>query len=133
MTPVNREEIIETTKNMVLNILKQTIRPEFLNRIDDIVMFSPLKEEEIAQIVRLQLEGVRKMLAENGITLKYTDEAVNSISRAGFDPEFGARPVKRVIQRRVLNQLSKDMLAGTVDKSKPIIIDAIDDTVFFRN
>jgi len=133
MTPVNREEIIETTKNMVLNILKQTIRPEFLNRIDDIVMFSPLKEEEIAQIVRLQLEGVRKMLAENGITLKYTDEAVNSISRAGFDPEFGARPVKRVIQRRVLNQLSKDMLAGTVDKSKPIIIDAIDDTVFFKN
>jgi ATP-dependent Clp protease ATP-binding subunit ClpB len=133
MTPVNREEIIETTKNMVLNILKQTIRPEFLNRIDDIVMFSPLKEEEIAQIVRLQLEGVRKMLAENGITLKYTDEAVNSISRAGFDPEFGARPVKRVIQRRVLNQLSKDMLAGTVDKSKPIIIDAIDETVFFRN
>lgn len=133
LTPVNREEIIETTKNMVLNILKQTIRPEFLNRIDDIVMFSPLKEEEIAQIVRLQLEGVRKMLAENGITLKYTDEAVNSISRAGFDPEFGARPVKRVIQRRVLNQLSKDMLAGTVDKSKPIIIDAIDETVFFRN
>ena len=133
MTPVNREEIIETTKNMVLNILKQTIRPEFLNRIDDIVMFSPLKEEEIEQIVRLQLEGVRVMLAENGITLKYTDEAVNSISRAGFDPEFGARPVKRVIQRKVLNQLSKDMLAGTVDKSKPIIIDAIDDTVFFRN
>jgi ATP-dependent Clp protease ATP-binding subunit ClpB len=133
ITPVNREEIVENTKNMVLNILKQTIRPEFLNRIDDIVMFSPLKEEEIAQIVRLQLEGVRKMLAQNGITLKYTNEAVNSISRAGFDPEFGARPVKRVIQRRVLNQLSKDLLAGTVDKSKPIIIDAIDDMVFFRN
>jgi len=133
MTPVNRDEIIETTKNMVLNILKQSIRPEFLNRIDDIVMFSPLKEEEIAQIVRLQLEGVRKMLAENGITLKYTDEAVNSISKAGFDPEFGARPVKRVIQRKVLNQLSKDLLAGTVDKSKPIVIDAIDETVFFRN
>ncbi|MBK5194436.1 MAG: ATP-dependent chaperone ClpB [Proteiniphilum sp.] len=133
MTPVNREEIIENTKNKVLNILKQTIRPEFLNRIDDIVMFSPLKEEEIEQIVRLQLEGVRMMLAENGIELQYSDEALRCISRAGFDPEFGARPVKRVIQRKVLNQLSKDMLAGTVDKSKPIIIDAIDDTVFFRN
>lgn len=133
ITSVNREEIVENTKNMVLNILKQTIRPEFLNRIDDIIMFAPLKEEEIMQIVRLQLEGVRVMLAENGITLKYTNEAINSISRAGFDPEFGARPVKRVIQRKVLNQLSKDLLAGTVDKSKPIIIDAIDETVFFRN
>ncbi len=133
ITPVNREEIVEHTKNLVLNLLKQTIRPEFLNRIDDIIMFAPLKEEEITQIVRLQLEGVRRMLAENGIELKYSDEAVKSISQAGFDPEFGARPVKRVIQRKVLNQLSKDLLAGTVDKSKPIIIDAIDDTVFFRN
>ena len=133
ITPANREEIVENTKSLVLNILKQTIRPEFLNRIDDIIMFAPLKEDEITQIVRLQLEGVRRMLSENGIELRYSDEAVKSISRAGFDPEFGARPVKRVIQRKVLNQLSKDLLAGTVDKSKPITIDAIDDTVFFRN
>jgi ATP-dependent Clp protease ATP-binding subunit ClpB len=133
ITPANREEIVENTKSLVLNILKQTIRPEFLNRIDDIIMFAPLKEEEITQIVRLQLEGVRRMLAQNGIALQYTDEAINSISRAGFDPEFGARPVKRVIQRKVLNQLSKDLLAGTVDKSKPITIDAVDDTVYFRN
>ncbi|MFA7040022.1 MAG: type VI secretion system ATPase TssH, partial [Proteiniphilum sp.] len=117
----------------VLNMLKQTIRPEFLNRIDDIIMFAPLREEEITQIVRLQLEGVRRMLAENGIELRYSEEAVKRISQAGFDPEFGARPVKRVIQRKVLNQLSKDLLAGTVDKSQPITIDAIDDTVFFRN
>ena len=133
ITSVNREEIVENTKNMVLGMLKQTIRPEFLNRIDDIIMFAPLKEEEITQIVRLQLEGVHRMLAENGIELRYSEEAVKSISHAGFDPEFGARPVKRVIQRKVLNQLSKELLAGTVDKSKPIIIDAIDDTVFFKN
>ena len=133
ITPVNREEIIERTKNLVMDMLKNTIRPEFLNRIDDIIMFSPLKESEIEQIVRLQLDGVRKMLAENGIDMHYTEEAVKSIAQAGFDPEFGARPVKRVIQSRVLNQLSKDLLAGTIDQSKPIIIDAIDASIFFRN
>ncbi len=133
MTPKNREEIIENTKTQVMNMLKQTIRPEFLNRIDDIIMFAPLNENEIEQIVRLQLEGIRKMLAENGIELQYTDEALKSIAHAGFDPEFGARPVKRVIQRKVLNQLSKDILAGTVDKSKPIVIDAVDEHIYFRN
>ncbi len=133
ITPSNREEVIENTKNLVLSMLKQSIRPEFLNRIDEIVVFSPLKEHEIEQIVRLQLEGVGRLLAESGITLKYTEEGLHSIAEAGFDPEFGARPVKRVIQRKVLNQLSKDLLAGTVDKTKPIIVDAIDETVFFRN
>ncbi len=133
MTPKNREEIIENTKTQVMNMLKQTIRPEFLNRIDDIIVFAPLNEDEIEQIVRLQLEGIRKMLAENGIELQYTDEALKSIAHAGFDPEFGARPVKRVIQRKVLNQLSKDILAGTVDKSKPIVIDAVDEHIYFRN
>ncbi len=133
ITPLNREEVIENTKNLVLSMLKQSIRPEFLNRIDEIVVFSPLKEHEIEQIVRLQLEGVGHLLAESGITLEYTEEGLKSIAEAGFDPEFGARPVKRVIQRKVLNQLSKDLLAGTVDKTKPIIVDAIDETVFFRN
>lgn len=133
ITPSNREEIIENTRNLVMDMLKRTIRPEFLNRIDDIIMFAPLKEEEIEQIVRIQLNTVGKMLSESGIELKYTDEAVRSISVAGFDPEFGARPVKRLIQRKVLNQLSKDLLAGKVDKTKPIVIDAIDDTIFFRN
>ncbi|SFS99405.1 ATP-dependent Clp protease ATP-binding subunit ClpB [Porphyromonadaceae bacterium NLAE-zl-C104] len=133
ITPSNREEIIENTRNLVMDMLKRTIRPEFLNRIDDIIMFAPLKEDEIEQIVRIQLGAVGKMLSENGIELRYTDEAVRSISVAGFDPEFGARPVKRLIQRKVLNQLSKDLLAGKVDKTKPIVIDAIDDTIFFRN
>ena len=133
ITPANRDEIIDKTRNQVMDMLKKTIRPEFLNRIDDIIMFAPLTEDEIEQIVRIQLNGVEKMLSENGIELKYTDEAVRSISAAGFDPEFGARPVKRLIQRKVLNQLSKDLLAGQVDKTKPITIDAIDDTVFFRN
>ena len=133
ITDKNRDEIVENTKSLVLNLLKQTIRPEFLNRIDDIIMFAPLKQDEIAQIVRIQLNGVRKMLAENGIVLEYTDEAVQSIAEAGYDPEFGARPVKRVIQRKVLNQLSKDILSARVDKSKPIVIDSIDDHVYFRN
>ena len=133
ITPSNREEIIDNTRNLVMDMLKRTIRPEFLNRIDDIIMFAPLNESEIEQIVRIQLDGVGKMLLENGIELKYTEEAVRSISIAGFDPEFGARPVKRLIQRMVLNQLSKDLLAGKVDKTKPIVIDAIDDTIFFKN
>ncbi len=133
ITERNREEIVENTRNLVMNMLKQTIRPEFLNRIDDIIMFAPLKQDEIAQIVRIQLNIVRKMLMENGIALEYTDEAVRSISEAGYDPEFGARPVKRVIQRKVLNQLSKDILSGKVDNSRPIVIDAIDENVYFRN
>ncbi|MDR1742531.1 MAG: ATP-dependent chaperone ClpB [Dysgonamonadaceae bacterium] len=129
----NREGIIEDTKDQIMSMLKTTIRPEFLNRIDEIIMFTPLNQKEIAQIVRLQLDGIEKMLSENGLELRYTDEAVDCIAKAGYDPEFGARPVKRVIQRKVLNQLSKDLLAQTVDKSKPIIIDAVDDTVFFKN
>ena len=133
MTSSNREEVIESTRVAVMNILKQTIRPEFLNRIDEIIMFSPLTENEIAQIVELQLNGLKKMLHLNGIDMEYTAEAVRSIADAGFNPEFGARPVKRVIQRKVLNQLSKDLLAGTIDKTKPIIIDAVDDTLFFKN
>lgn len=133
LTERNREEVVENTRNLVLSMLKQTIRPEFLNRIDDIIMFAPLKQEEIKQIVRIQLDGVKKMLAGNSITLEYTDEAVESIAEAGYDPEFGARPVKRVIQRKVLNQLSKDILSGKVDNSRPIVIDAIDENVYFRN
>ena len=133
ITEQNHDEVVEDTRNTVMNLLKQTIRPEFLNRIDDIIMFAPLKLNEIANIVRIQLKGLSNMLAENGIELEYTDEAVRVISEAGYDPEFGARPVKRVIQRNVLNQLSKDLLAGNVDKSKPIVIDGIDSQVVFRN
>ena len=133
INPLNREEIIENTRNLVMDMLKRSIRPEFLNRIDDIVMLTPLKENEITQIVKLQLDKVAGSLYNSGIILKYSDEAIKSISQAGYDPEFGARPVKRVIQRKVLNQLSKDLLSGRVDKSKPITIDAIDDHIFFKN
>ncbi|HHX30996.1 MAG TPA: ATP-dependent chaperone ClpB [Bacteroidales bacterium] len=133
INPLNREEIIDNTRNLVMDMLKRNIRPEFLNRIDDIIMFMPLKESEITQIVKLQLDKVANSLSESGIILKYSDEAINSISSSGYDPEFGARPVKRVIQRKVLNQLSKDLLSGRVDKSKPITIDAIDDHIFFKN
>src|SRR5690554_251868 len=133
INPLNREEIIENTRNLVMDMLKRSIRPEFLNRIDDIIMFTPLKENEITQIVKLQLDKVAGSLYNSGIILKYSDEAIKSISQAGYDPEFGARPVKRVIQRKVLNQLSKDLLSGRVDKSKLITIDAIDDHIFFKN
>ena len=110
MTSQNREEVIENTRFEVMDLLKKTIRPEFLNRIDEIIMFSPLHEKEIEQIVRLQLDGLRKMLHMNGIEMEYTTEAVKSITYEGYNPEFGARPVKRVIQRKVLNQLSKYLL-----------------------
>ena len=133
ITANNREQVIENTELEVMNLLKKTIRPEFLNRIDEIIMFTPLTEAEIAEIVKLQLNGLKKMLHLNGIEMEYTTETVKIIADAGFNPEFGARPVKRVIQRKVLNQLSKDLLAGTIDKSKPIIIDAVDEVLFFKN
>ena len=96
-------------------------------------MFEPLKKDEITQIVRIQLDISKKMLAENGLVLEYTDAAVEALSSAGYDPEFGARPVKRVIQRMVLNQLSKDILSSKVDNSRPIVIDAVDEHIFFKN
>ncbi len=133
ITATNREEIIDRTELEVMELLKKTIRPEFLNRIDETIVFTPLTEQEIAQIVGLQLDGLKRMLHLNGIDLEYTPEAVRSIAAEGYNPEFGARPVKRVIQRKVLNQLSKDLLANTVDKSKPIVIDAVNDVLYFKN
>ncbi len=134
LTPENRDEKIEGTKEQVLEMLKQTIRPEFLNRIDEIIMFTPLNEAEIEEIVGLQIQSIKKMLANNGVTLKVTPEAVNLLAREGYDPEFGARPVKRVIHRQVLNRLSKDILAQKVDKDKPIVIDVdTDDNLVFTN
>ena len=133
MTPDNRDETVEKTKQEVLDMLKQTIRPEFLNRIDETIMFTPLNQQEIEDIVGLQVKGVRKMLAANGITLEVTPAALKFLAEEGYDPEFGARPVKRVIHRLVLNRLSKDILAQTVDRSRPIIIDADDSGLTFRN
>lgn len=133
ITPKNHDEVVERTKKEVLNMLKVNIRPEFLNRIDEIIMFEPLTLKEIEQVVRIQLDGVVRMLKGNGVDLKFEDEAVNWISQMGFDPEFGARPVKRVIQRIVLDPLSRQLLAGTIDKSKSIIIDMKDGELDFKN
>ena len=133
MTPENKDEVVEKTKMEVLDMLKQTIRPEFLNRIDETIMFTPLNEAEIEEIVGLQVKAVRKMLAANGITLEVTPEALKFLAEEGYDPEFGARPVKRAIHRLVLNQLSKDILAQKVDSSHPITIDMDGDKLVFKN
>jgi len=133
LTPANREAIVEETKNEVMGMLKKTIRPEFLNRIDETIMFLPLDKEEIEQIVRLQIEGIRRMLADNGVILQLTDAAVQFIASTGYDPEFGARPVKRAIQRYLLNDLSKKLLAQEVDSSRPINVDVAGDGLVFRN
>lgn len=129
----NRQEVIEKTKVEVLDMLKQTIRPEFLNRIDEIIMFTPLNEREIEEIVGIQVSSIRKMLAKNGVQLEVTPEALSFLAKEGYNPEFGARPVKRVLQRMVLNRLSKDILAQKVDREHPIIIDYKDDDLVFRN
>ena len=128
-----RERIINETKNEVLDMLKKTIRPEFLNRIDDIIMFQPLTQPQIEQIVRLQVGGIQKLLADQDVRLNVSPAAVSLIAQAGFDPEFGARPVKRALQRMLLNDLSKALLAGTVDKEQPINVDVKGDSLAFSN
>lgn len=133
ITPENHDEVIETTKKEVLNMLKSNIRPEFLNRIDEIIMFQPLTEKDIEKVVKIQLEGLVKLLRGNGVRLEFSDEAVSWIAHKGYDPEFGARPVKRVIQRQVLDTLSKRLLAQSVDKSNPITVDVKDGELEFRN
>ena len=128
-----REALIEETKKEVLGMLKKTIRPEFLNRIDETIMFLPLTQEQIKQVVRLQINGITKMLEGNGVSLQLTDAALDFLADAGYDPEFGARPVKRAIQRYLLNDLSKTMLAQHIDRTSPIIVDADGNGLVFRN
>jgi len=127
------ESAIEAAKVEVLGLLKQTVRPEFINRIDDIVMFTPLNEGNIKEIVGLQLKSITKMLALQNITLDATPEAINYLSKKGYDPQFGARPVKRVIQKEVLNQLSKEILSGKVTTDSIILLDSFDGQLVFRN
>ena len=129
----NREAIIEETKEKVMEMLKKSIRPEFLNRIDETIMFTPLNEEEIEQIVRLQIENVKSLLKESEVSLEATDNAIRFIAKAGFDPDFGARPVKRAIQSHLLNDLSKQLLAGAVDKQNPIRVDSDGSKLIFSN
>ena len=126
------QRAIDETRELVLDLLKRTIRPEFLNRIDETIVFTPLRREEIDQIVRMQLDTTARLLATNGIELNYTPEAVEWIGEAGYDPEFGARPVRRVIQHTVLNELSKSILSGAVDRSSVITIDVADGKLIFR-
>ena len=133
ITDENHAEVVEKTKEEVLDMLKQTIRPEFLNRIDEIIMFTPLNEREIEEIVGIQVNGIKRMLAKNGVQLEVTPAALGYLAKEGYNPEFGARPVKRVLQRMVLNRLSKDILAQKVDREHPIIIDVKDDELIFRN
>ena len=133
MNEGNRNTIVEETKNEVMNMLKKTIRPEFLNRIDETIMFLPLNRNEIEQIVRLQIKSIKKMLDENGVTLQLTDQAVDFIATAGYDPEFGARPVKRAIQRYLLNDLSKKLLSQEVNRNVPIVVERSADGLSFRN
>ena len=133
LNDTNREEVIDKAKVAVMDMLKKTIRPEFLNRIDETIMFLPLTKEQIGGVVRLQLERVKDMLEPQGIELQWTDPAINYLSDVGYDPEFGARPVKRAIQRYVLNDLSKSLLAGTVNRDKPVIIDCFGEGLVFRN
>ena len=123
----------ETTRREVMELLRQTIRPEFLNRIDETIMFSPLDEQQIRSIVRLQIGSVHKMLMENGIDLRVTDDAIDFIAKEGFDPQFGARPVKRALQRLVLNELSKSIISGRVDRSRPVIVELREGELKFRN
>ena len=133
LTDANREQVTEQTKNEVLTLLKKSVRPEFLNRIDDIIMFTPLSKLQIEQIVTLQLEGLKKQLAQNDLKFEFTPEAVRYIADEGYDPQFGARPVKRVIQRFVLNELSKQIIAGTVMSEKPIVLNVADGQLCFDN
>ena len=124
---------METAKLDVLGLLKQSVRPEFLNRIDDTILFTPLTKDNIVNIVGLQLKAVTKMIAQQGITFDATQEAINYLAEKGFNPEYGARPVKRVIQKEVLNNLSKEILSGKVTTDSIILLDAFDDKLVFRN
>ncbi|MBQ9882977.1 MAG: ATP-dependent chaperone ClpB [Bacteroidaceae bacterium] len=133
LTEHNRAALLEETKNGVMEMLKKQIRPEFLNRIDEVIMFTPLNEQEIREIVTLQVNGVKKMLQQNGVTLELTPDATDFLAHVGYDPEFGARPVKRAVQHYLLNDLSRKLLAEEVDRNKPIIVDYFGDGLVFRN
>jgi len=131
--PENREDILNKTRTDVFNLLKKSIKPEFLNRIDETIMFQPLTQQEINQIVKNQLDNIQKMLEKNNIHLTATKKAIEHITNIGFDPQFGARPIKRVIQKEVLNELSKMILSGKIDKTTKITVDEKNNQLFFQN
>jgi ATP-dependent Clp protease ATP-binding subunit ClpB len=130
ITDANYFEVIESTKDEVLSLLKKSVRPEFINRIDEIIMFRPLTKKDIRKIVSIQFELVKKRLAESGVTLEISDAALDRLAKLGFDPQFGARPLKRVMQREILNELSKQILSGKVNKDSKIFVDMKNDVEF---
>ena len=129
----NVDEVTAKAKTDVMQLLRQTIRPEFLNRVDDIIMFTPLLKKEIRGIVSIQLQSLKNLVAQSGIQLQFSDYALDFLAEQGFDPQLGARPLKRLIQKEIVNQLSKRILAGDIDKTQPVLIDVFDNTVVFRN
>jgi ATP-dependent Clp protease ATP-binding subunit ClpB len=129
----NRDEILERTRNEVFELLKKTMRPEFLNRIDELIMFTPLTRNEIREIVRLQFNDLSAKLADMGMNITITDSAVDLVSEQGYDPQFGARPIKRLIQRNILNGLSKRILEGSLKKDQAVVIDRDQNGIVFRN
>ena len=133
MTEKNKEDILAKTRNQVFDLLKKSIRPEFLNRIDEVIMFKPLSREDVKEIVRIQFDLIAKRLNEQHVKIKATEEALDWLAELGFDPQFGARPVKRVLQKQILNELSKQLLAGKIDRDKDIIVDMFDNKFVFRN
>ncbi len=133
ITEENKEKVVESTKAEVMNLLRQTIRPEFLNRVDEIIMFQPLMKGEIKGIIKIQLENLRKLVSNSDIQLTFTDYALDYLAEHGYDPQFGARPLKRLIQKEIVNALSKKILAGDINKEKPVLVDVFDGTVVFRN
>lgn len=133
VTEKNKDTVVDATRQEVIDLLRQTIRPEFLNRIDEIIMFQPLLKKEIKGIIKIQLEGLKQLVAQSGIRLIFSEYAIDYLAENGFDPQFGARPLKRLIQKEIINQLSKKILAGSIDKSQPVLIDVFDGVVVFRN
>ena len=129
----NVEEVTEKAKVEVMNLLRQTIRPEFLNRVDEIIMFRPLMKKQIMDIVKIQLAGLQAMTAKNQVELEFTDYLLELLAEQGFDPQLGARPLKRLIQKQIVNTLSKKLLSGEIDNTKKVLVDAFDGVVVFRN
>jgi ATP-dependent Clp protease ATP-binding subunit ClpB len=133
VTEKNKDAVVDKTKIEVMNLLRQTIRPEFLNRIDEVIMFQPLMKNDIKGIITIQLKQLQKMLKQQDITLEFTDYALDYLVENGFDPQFGARPLKRLIQKEIINLLSKKIIAGDIHKDKPIVVDVFDGLVVLRN
>lgn len=133
MDEENREEVLEKTRLEVLEVLKSSVRPEFINRIDEIIMFHPLTKQNITDILMLQIEGVKKLVGEMGIQLEFTEYAISYLAKKGYDPSYGARPVKRILQKELVNELAKSLLKGSINKDKPVIVDNFEDNLVFRN